>query len=105
MSSSSSNPNPNMVPPRAIGRTIAGVLSGAAANLRSRFAILGQQPSATSSSDHVTSLPATLPSMVTPVSDSQLAFQGEQLPSMLPVMVPGATESLNQSFPSSKSLD
>jgi hypothetical protein len=30
-------------PPRAIGRAIAGVLSGAAANLRSRFNILGQQ--------------------------------------------------------------
>ena len=93
-------------PPRAIGRAIAGVLSGAAANLRSRFATLGQQQMTSSGAAENTapSLPTTLPSMMvapTP-TPSNISYQGEQLPSMLPLTVPGATDVLNvnQSFPS-----
>jgi len=105
-SNGNSSNNSNNVPPRAITRTIAGVLSGAAANLRSRFAILGQQPM-TSSAENNASLPATLPSMVVPVATippPPPAYQGEHLPSMLPVTVPGAADSysVNQSFPFSK---
>jgi hypothetical protein len=95
----------NSAPPRALGRAIAGVLSGAAANLRSRFAILSQQQQQASASENAASLPATLPSMVTPVMiPAPASYQGEQLPSMLPVTVPGAAEplGLNQSFPSSE---
>ena len=70
-----------------------------------------------STSEISSPLPSTLPSMmaaptpapVNPVTFSAYpatssAYQGEQLPSMLPVTVPGAAEAFtaNQSFPSSK---
>ena len=61
------------------------------------------------SGENSSSLPATLPSMMSAPSPVQtpapVAYHGEQLTSMLPITVPGATAdafNVNQSFPSSK---